>query len=65
MNKALELSGKTFGKLTVIKRIPNVRKGTRWLCKCSCGNYVEVDGCHLRNGELKVVAVFLKNRNGI
>lgn len=62
MNKALELSGKTFGKLTVIKRIPNVRKGTRWLCRCSCGNYVEVDGCHLRNGGVKSCGCILKEQ---
>lgn len=36
--KAIDLSGKTFGRLTVIKgvKLPG-RKGTYWECVCSCG----------------------------
>ena len=38
-----DLTGMKFGKLTVIKRAPNKngRRGARWLCLCSCGNYHE------------------------
>lgn len=31
------LLGKQFGKLTVLSRYDTSRKGTRWLCSCSCG----------------------------
>ncbi|MBN6205042.1 hypothetical protein JYK21_01145 [Ralstonia pickettii] len=35
-----DLTGKVFGKLTVIKRVENVegRNIPRWLCHCKCGN---------------------------
>lgn len=50
----IDLTGQTFGKLTVIKR-DNTKnyKRARWLCKCSCGNpeLESVDGYYLRSGE--------------
>ena len=45
--------GKKYGYLTVIKRITGDRAAARWLCKCECGNFTEVDGCHLRNGNVQ------------
>lgn len=45
--------GNHYGYLTVIKRIESNRAAARWLCKCECGNYTEVDGCHLRNGNVQ------------
>ncbi len=51
---SIDLTGQTFGKLTVIKR-DNTKnyKRVRWLCKCSCGNLEleSVDGYYLRSGE--------------
>lgn len=50
----IDLTGQTFGKLTVIKR-DNTKnyKRVHWLCKCSCGNseLESVDGYYLRSGE--------------
>lgn len=37
-NKAENLKGKIFGKLTVIKRVENKNNRVRWLCRCECGN---------------------------
>lgn len=35
----IDLTGKKFSRLTVIKRLDNSRTNTaRWLCKCDCGN---------------------------
>lgn len=36
MGNIIDLTGQTFGKLTVIKK--DESKSGRWLCKCSCGN---------------------------
>lgn len=44
MAKIKDLTGKRFGKLTVIGfgGYSNYRKGeTKWVCKCDCGNIVE------------------------
>lgn len=46
-----DLTGKTFGKLTVIERVENNRFGhTCYKCKCQCGGEVIVDSTNLRNG---------------
>lgn len=50
MPKALDLSGKKFGKLTAISRAENRNKKTYWLCQCDCGNYKEVQTSHLQSG---------------
>ena len=38
----IDLTGKRFGKLTVIKKLDKVKNGsTVWLCQCDCGNQKE------------------------
>jgi len=54
----IDLTGKTFGRLTVVCRGKTKRRnggGTEvsWRCKCSCGNDHEVAGRALRGGESK------------
>lgn len=54
MGKVIDLTGKRFGKLTVIKK-HNQDKwgGWNWLCKCDCGNETVVSGGHLRGLKTK------------
>lgn len=33
-----DLTGKKFGRLTVIRRVENKGRQVQWLCECSCGN---------------------------
>lgn len=40
----LDLSGKTYGKLTVISKAPSKGTGSLWICKCTCGNVKEFMG---------------------
>lgn len=54
MPKPLNLVGKRFGKLEVLKRVENTKiKLTYWLCKCDCGNTKVVRGSHLTAGKIK------------
>ena len=52
--KVIDLTGKQFGRLTVLKRDSNRTKDGRvkWICQCSCQNHtiVSVDGSSLRSG---------------
>ena len=49
--KIIDLKGKTFGNLKVIKRLKkNKFHQYKWLCKCKCGNKIEVYGNRLRYG---------------
>lgn len=50
--KVIDLTGKKFGRLTVIGRSPeNAANGrSRWYCVCECGNESTVIGQNLRTG---------------
>jgi len=49
-NRLIDLTGKKFGKLTVIKRVADRNKQAYWLCKCECGNEKIIAGYALRDG---------------
>ena len=49
-----DLTGKKFGKLTVIERvIDDSNKRTTWKCECECGNVTLATTSHLKNGKKK------------
>lgn len=52
-----DLTGKKFGRLTVIgvgaPYVSNNITKVRWLCKCDCGNTVEVRASYLKDGRTK------------
>lgn len=57
-NRVIDITGKRFGKLTVLNKIESSfglqGDGTfKWLCKCDCGNELEVRGGDLKNGHTK------------
>lgn len=50
----LDLIGKKFGKLTVIKYYDTTKHNKRrWWCICDCGNEIPVVGSNLVNGNTK------------
>jgi len=53
--RLIDLTGRKFGKLTVIKRsYPNGNnRSPKWLCKCECGKEKIIFGDSLRNGITK------------
>jgi hypothetical protein len=47
-----DLTGKKFGRLTVIERMPNnANNKVVWRCKCDCGNEAVVIGSRLYTGK--------------
>ena len=52
-NNCLNLIGKKFGKLTVIKQLESRKERSNWLCQCDCGNFKEVTSDLLIKGETK------------
>jgi hypothetical protein len=46
----LDLTGKRFGRLTAISRVPTKRQGTYWLCRCDCGKEKTIFIGSLRGG---------------
>lgn len=50
MANFLDLTGQTFGRLTVLSRTDSTDKRTRWLCICTCGTSHIARTQGLRNG---------------
>ncbi len=54
MSAFIDLVGQRFGRLTVIERGENDKRGEiRWLCRCDCGNLKVVYGSLLRKGKTR------------
>ena len=52
--KLIDLTGQSFGRLTVIKRAENKKdKRTIWTCKCECGSILDVNAYSLKRGRTK------------
>ena len=56
--KFIDLTGRKFGRLTVEKLLPRIKtpKGVsqvKYLCRCECGNIVEVFAGNLRKGNTR------------
>lgn len=62
MPPLIDLTGKKFGRLTVIGRAPTVRNRTYWLCECDCGKRISVDGGNLRGGHTESCGCLQKER---
>lgn len=51
MRRRLDLTGDNYGSLYVVAKCDG--KNRKWLCRCECGNTVEVDQSHLRTGHTR------------
>ena len=57
---AADLTGQTFGNLTVLERAENRHGRTVWRCRCSCGNETVVSAHDLRAGHTKSCGCLLR-----
>lgn len=48
MPPLIDMTGRKFGRLTVIQRTKDIKKRGLWLCECECGNTCIVEGTNLR-----------------
>lgn len=52
--RAIDMTGKRYGRWTVIKRVPRPEyktgNGVWWLCRCDCGTERAIIGATLRSG---------------
>lgn len=54
MGNKIDITGKRFGKLTVLRENGHdYKKRLMWLCRCDCGKEVNVLGDKLRAGRIK------------
>lgn len=55
MRNKLDLTGRKFGKLTVLRKLlplDNCKKYTYWICMCACGNLKNVQTSHLTSNAI-------------
>lgn len=65
MNKAIDMTGKVFGKLKVVERAGSSHDGRAlWKCKClNCGKVIVATGRALRSGDKKSCGCLVKEVN--
>ena len=59
---AIDLTGQKFGRLTVVKRVPNRYGQVCWKCLCDCGGEAIVTSFHLRHGQTQSCGCLQKER---
>lgn len=61
MPKSINLKGKKFHRLLVIKRIENTKDNkAQWLCLCDCGEYTKAKTSELTSGHKKSCGCLIK-----
>ncbi len=50
MSSRIDISGKSFGRWTVLQFDCSKRGEAYWICECNCGTVRSVNGYHLRSG---------------
>ena len=62
-NKANDLTGQKFGRLTVLERDISKKGGhSYWICQCDCGNITSVQGNHLKSGNTQSCGCLKRER---
>ena len=60
-----DMLNKTFGKITVLKRVGNYKDGhIKYLCKCDCGNETTIAGRDIRTNKIRSCGCLQKERKG-
>jgi hypothetical protein len=67
MNALIDLTGDTFGRLTVLSRqkdkvTPNGTSFTMWLCRCSCGLEIPASSSNLKRGHTTSCGCWMRDR---
>lgn len=51
MGKNIDLTGKKYGKLTVLRKSDKKGKNSYWICRCDCGVEKEICATALKHGQ--------------
>lgn len=63
IENANDLAGQVFGRLTAIEPVSSAYgKGVTWLCRCACGNTLNVLASGLRSGNSRSCGCFQRDR---
>lgn len=65
MSKKIDLTGKVFGRLTVIKEAGRNNSSLLWLCRCECGVEKIIQGNHLKEGKILSCGCYMKEKSSL
>lgn len=63
--RPVDLTGKTFGKLTVVEKTGTKNGVSIWKCRCECGNIKNVRGCNLTSKNTKSCGCLKYSKKGL
>lgn len=49
-SELIDLTGRNFGRLTVVERAPHHNKTVHWICQCACGTTKKINSASLKKG---------------
>lgn len=65
MRQIIDLTGRKFGRLTVLELLPERKNGQPvWMCRCECGRTVEVRRSSLISGKTRSCGCLRKEHHG-
>lgn len=64
MNRAINLTGRVFGRLTAVKHSHTAPSGAMWLCSCSCGTTCMILSSLLRRGNTQSCGCYRRELRG-
>jgi len=64
MSRAVDMTGRVIGRLTVIGQAGRYRTQIRWRCACSCGGETVAIGNNLRRGHTQSCGCLMRERLG-
>ena len=50
--RSIDLTGRRFGKLSILAPVKKIRGQVYWRCRCDCGSIKETRGNHLTSGRI-------------
>lgn len=61
----IDLKGKRYNHLVVVKFIKVISTHAYWVCKCDCGKKIKARGSHLKTGSITSCGCFSRERSRI
>ena len=65
MGSKIDLTGRRYGRLLVLAEGEHRNKRIYWICKCDCGKTKQINGRHLRRGNISSCGCISKEGNHV
>lgn len=63
MPPSKDLTGQKFGRLIVLRRVPNIRRGSAWALRCECGKEITLPALSFKYGNTSSCGCLKRDTN--